>query len=67
MRILAIDPGFDRMGLAVLEGDPSRPTHVWSDCIIPEKGRSEDRLAAIHEAVSEAISGIFTLFLPKAL
>lgn len=55
MRILAIDPGFDRMGLAVLEGDPSRPTHIWSDCISPTKGAVEERLAAIHEAVTAAI------------
>lgn len=55
MRILAIDPGFDRMGLAVLEGDPSRPTHVWSECIIPPKGTPEERLAHVHEAVALAI------------
>lgn len=56
MRVLAIDPGFDRMGLAVLEGDPSRPTHVWSECITPPKGTPEERLAAIHEAVREAVA-----------
>ncbi len=55
MRILAIDPGFDRMGLAVLEGDPSRPSHIWSECVIPPKGAPEERLAAVHEAVAEAI------------
>lgn len=55
MRILAIDPGYDRMGLAVLEGDPSRPTHVWSDCILPPKGAVEGRLAFVHEAVAAAI------------
>lgn len=56
MRVLAIDPGFDRMGLAVLEGDPSRPAHVWSDCITPPKGAPEERLAAIHGAVAAAIA-----------
>ncbi|HRH55366.1 MAG TPA: crossover junction endodeoxyribonuclease RuvC [Candidatus Paceibacterota bacterium] len=56
MRILAIDPGYDRMGLAVLEGDPSRPSHVWSDCIIPPKGATEERLAVIHGAVASAIA-----------
>jgi len=55
MRVLAIDPGFDRMGLAVLEGDPSRPAHIWSDCVIPAKGAPEERLAAVHEAVAGAI------------
>lgn len=56
MRILAIDPGYDRMGLAVLEGDPSRPTHIWSDCVIPPKGEAADRLACIHGAVRDAIA-----------
>lgn len=56
MRILAIDPGYDRMGLAVLEGDPSRPTHIWSDCVTPPKGDAADRLAVIHDAVAEAIA-----------
>lgn len=56
MRVLAIDPGFDRMGLAVIEGDPSRPTHIWSECISPPKGAPEERLAHIHDAVAEAIS-----------
>ena len=26
MRVIGIDPGYDRLGIAVLEGDPSRPT-----------------------------------------
>lgn len=55
MRVLAIDPGFDRMGIAVLEGDPSRPTLVWSDCITPAKGDKEMRLAAVTNAVADAI------------
>ncbi len=55
MRVLAIDPGYDRLGLAVLEGDPSRPTHLWSDCVIPPKDARELRLAAVFTAVSEAL------------
>lgn len=55
MRVLAIDPGYDRLGLAVLEGDPSRPTHLWSDCVIPPKGARELRLAAVFTAVSETL------------
>ena len=56
MRVLAIDPGFDRLGLAVLEGDPSRPVHIWSECVVPPKGLAADRLAAVHAAVAEAIA-----------
>jgi crossover junction endodeoxyribonuclease RuvC len=55
MRVLAIDPGYDRMGIAVLEGDPSRPTVVWSDCVTPPKGERETRLDVVNEAVGEAI------------
>ncbi len=55
MRILAIDPGYDRLGMAVMEGDPSKPTHVWSDCVIPPKGAAAMRLAFIYQAVSLAI------------
>ncbi|HUY05527.1 MAG TPA: crossover junction endodeoxyribonuclease RuvC [Candidatus Paceibacterota bacterium] len=69
MRILAIDPGYDRLGIAVVEGDPSRPTLLWSDCIQPEKGMVEERLASVSRAVAEAIEtyapnalGIETLF-----
>ena len=54
-RVLGIDPGFDRLGLAVLEGDPSRPTHVWSECILPPKGLPHERLASVYEAVSDAV------------
>ncbi len=55
MRILAIDPGFDRMGLAVLEGDPSKPVLVWSECIQPQKGAPSVRLHTIQKAVRDAI------------
>ena len=54
-RVLAIDPGFDRMGIAVLEGDPSKPVLVWSDCIEPAKGKKEARLAEVFAAVAKAI------------
>lgn len=55
MRILAIDPGYDRLGIAVLEGDASRPTLIWSDCVMPKKGMREDRLAHVSRAVTSAI------------
>jgi crossover junction endodeoxyribonuclease RuvC len=56
MRVLGIDPGFDRLGLAVLEGDASRPQHVWSTCVMPAKGLQEARLAEVYAAVASAIS-----------
>ena len=45
MRILAIDPGYDRLGIAVVEGSASRPILLWSDCVIPPKGAAAARLA----------------------
>lgn len=63
MRILGIDPGFDRLGLAVVEGDPSRPTLIWSDCVTPPKGATADRLAAVEDAVRTAI----TTYTPDAV
>ncbi|MHB8913554.1 MAG: crossover junction endodeoxyribonuclease RuvC [Minisyncoccota bacterium] len=69
MRILAIDPGYDRLGIAIVEGDPSRPTLLWSDCVIPPKGSVEERLACVSNAVTSAVQdykpdalGIETLF-----
>lgn len=53
--MLAVDPGYDRMGIAVLEGDASKPVHIWSDCIIPPKGEKEMRLAVVYAATESAI------------
>ncbi len=55
MRILAIDPGYDRLGIAVIEGDPSRPTLLWSDCVSPPKGARAERLAQVSRAVTKTI------------
>jgi len=55
MRILAIDPGYARLGIAVVEGNPSRPTLIMSGCVLPEKGAREDRLAHVSGAVTDAI------------
>lgn len=55
MRILAIDPGYDRLGIAVVEGNPSRPTLVMSECVLPEKGAREDRLARVSDAIARAV------------
>jgi len=44
------------MGIAVLEGNPSRPTLVWSDCIVPPKGAAAERLSTIQTALTEALT-----------
>jgi crossover junction endodeoxyribonuclease RuvC len=55
MRILAIDPGYDRLGIAIIEGNASRPTLIMSGCVSPQKGVREDRLAEISSAITDAI------------
>lgn len=55
MRIVAIDPGYDRLGIAIIEGDASRPTLLWSDCVTPKKGTSAERLAEVTAAILVAI------------
>lgn len=54
-RVLAVDPGYDRLGLAVIEGDPSKPILIWSDTVLPPKGLKEARLATVFKAVQDAI------------
>lgn len=56
MRILAIDPGYDRLGIAVVEGNASHPILLWSDCITPKKTVREQRLASVSYAVTTAIT-----------
>lgn len=55
-RVLAIDPGYDRLGLAIIEGDPSKPLLIWSDTVLPPKGLKEARLAVVFQAVQDAIT-----------
>jgi len=54
-RVLAIDPGYDRLGIALITGTASKPVCEWSDCILPPKGAREVRLAHIYRAVEEAV------------
>lgn len=55
MRVLAVDPGFDRLGIAVVEGDASKPALVWSSCVEPARGEPYERLAAVYSAVNAAL------------
>jgi crossover junction endodeoxyribonuclease RuvC len=55
MRVLGIDPGYDRLGLAILEGGPGKPKLIWSMCVEPAKGEATSRLKDVYEAVTTAI------------
>lgn len=56
MRILAIDPGYDRVGIAILEGDASKPKAIHSECFITDRNdpRSK-RLSDIADCVKKTI------------
>ncbi len=56
MRVLAIDPGFGRCGVALLEGDASSAHVVYSDCIETEsKMIFVERLLIVADEVSRLI------------
>ncbi len=55
MKILAIDPGFDRMGMAVIDGTASNPYFIWGTCVIPPSGVLTKRLTEIFYAVDATI------------
>jgi len=56
MKILAIDPGYDRVGVAILEGDASRPILIHSECIVTNRKESQSlRLAQIAEKIQSVI------------
>ncbi|MBV9349239.1 MAG: crossover junction endodeoxyribonuclease RuvC [Patescibacteria group bacterium] len=50
-RIIAVDPGYDRVGIAVLEGN----TLIHSECFVPAKGALENRLREVHGRAREII------------
>lgn len=57
MRVLGIDPGYDRLGAAVLEGTHGNETLVHSRCIETDRTDSiADRLLQLGDAIAELIS-----------
>ncbi len=73
MRVLAIDPGYDRLGVAVMEYVDGREHLIFSTCVLTDK-KSElaDRLFVIGSTVAELIAthqpdtvAIETLFFNK--
>lgn len=73
MRVLALDPGYDRLGVAVLERQHGKEVLLYSGCI--ETARTDaltERLFTIGTAVQELLAtysptavGIETLFFNK--
>jgi crossover junction endodeoxyribonuclease RuvC len=73
MKVLAIDPGYDRLGVAIMEYRDGREHLIYSDCIVTSKTDTlPDRLMAAGNAVAALITqyqpdtvGIETLFFNK--
>lgn len=56
MRVLAIDPGYGRCGVAVLEGDGSRSALLYSHCIeTASKEKFSERLLAVGNEIARLI------------
>ncbi len=73
MRVLALDPGYDRLGVAVLERQNGKEVLLYSGCILTDRTDVlTERLFTIGVAVQELLStysptavGIETLFFNK--
>jgi crossover junction endodeoxyribonuclease RuvC len=73
MRVIGIDPGYDRLGVAILEGDVHAQRLIFSTCIttnkkasIPERLHEAGALLAdIVKEYAPARLGIETLFFNK--
>jgi crossover junction endodeoxyribonuclease RuvC len=56
-RVLGVDPGLARLGLAVVDGDGRKTDLVWADAVDTASGSEEsERLRQLCVAVREAIS-----------
>jgi len=70
MKIIAIDPGYERLGIAILEKGIGKENLLFSECFITStKEKHEDRLRLIGEEIAKVIKkyepeamGIETLF-----
>ena len=64
MKVLAFDPGYERLGVAVVEREGSKETLVYSDCIrTPGSMAFEDRLLMLGNAAEKLIMQ----FMPAAV
>ena len=73
MRVLAIDPGYDRLGVAVMEYHNGKEHLIYSSCVLTDK-KSElpDRLFVVGDTIAQLIAthspdtvAIETLFFNK--
>ncbi len=57
MRIIAIDPGYERLGIAIMEKNPkSKEVVIYSDCFFTPKGLPHhERLAMLGKEIKRCI------------
>ena len=73
MRILAVDPGYDRLGVAVLEHQDGKEALLFSECVTtPKEAELSERLHQLGDRFSELLAeykpdgvAIETLFFNK--
>ncbi len=63
VRVLGIDPGYDRCGVAIVERANSGETLLWSDCLTPAKGDFCTRLLEL----GKSIDALLTKWRPNAV
>ncbi|HLP43807.1 MAG TPA: crossover junction endodeoxyribonuclease RuvC [Candidatus Nanoarchaeia archaeon] len=62
--VLAIDPGYDRLGVAILKQEKGKQTLLFSDCITTDKKLIHPRRLAI---VGETIAELIQTWQPRAM
>jgi len=73
MRVLAVDPGYDRLGVAVLEHQENSEVLLYSSCILTDAGATlPERLRSLGETFEKLLEeykpdvvGVETLFFNK--
>lgn len=64
MKVLSIDPGYGRCGIAVIEGSATSQTHIFSDCIETE---SDDEFFDRLDDIANTVSDIIEDYKPNTL
>lgn len=64
MRIVGIDPGYDRLGIAVIEKENGKETLLFSDCITTHK---EDAPEMRLKTIADGCRDIIETYKPHAL
>ncbi len=64
MKVLAVDPGYDRLGVAVIEKQDNQETVIFSDCI--ETDKQDDLVVRIHQA-GKVFAGLLEKYKPDAV